>query len=207
MAEIRTPATTIERLPLYYRCVQKLDSKGVDVISSKELGAMIEIPSTQVRKDLSYYGEFGRRGVGYEVKNLVKNLRRILGLDESWDLLLVGAGNLGQALVNYGGFKRLGLNINYALDIDQDKIGNNLGAAEIHQLDQLEEIIAANNINIAILAVPDENAQQVADRLVAAGVEAIWNFVPIRLDVPEDIEVRNEDLAIGLISLTYYLSN
>ncbi|MGM0369700.1 MAG: redox-sensing transcriptional repressor Rex [Bacillota bacterium] len=207
MAEIRTPATTIERLPLYYRCVQKLDSKGVDVISSKELGAMIEIPSTQVRKDLSYYGEFGRRGVGYEVKNLVKNLKRILGLDESWDLLLVGAGNLGQALVNYGGFKRLGLNINYALDIDQDKIGNNLGAAEIHQLDQLEEIIAANNINIAILAVPDENAQQVADRLVAAGVEAIWNFVPIRLDVPDEIEVRNEDLAIGLISLTYYLSN
>ena len=106
MAEIRTPATTIERLPLYYRCVQKLDSKGVEVISSQELGEMIGIPSTQVRKDLSYYGEFGRRGVGYEVDNLVKNLERILGLNESWELILVGAGNLGQALVNYGGFKR-----------------------------------------------------------------------------------------------------
>lgn len=207
MTEIRTPATTIERLPLYYRCVQKLDSKGEEVISSQELGEMIGIPSTQVRKDLSYYGEFGRRGVGYEVKNLVKNLQRILGLDESWELLLVGAGNLGQALVNYGGFKRLGLNINYALDVDEDKIGDKLGNAEIHEIDELEEIVANNEINIAILAVPDEKAQEIADRLIAAGIKAIWNFVPVRLDVPEDVEVRNEDLAIGLISLTYYLSN
>lgn len=207
MAEIRTPATTIERLPLYYRCVQKLDSKGVEVISSQELGEMIGIPSTQVRKDLSYYGEFGRRGVGYEVDNLVKNLERILGLNESWELILVGAGNLGQALVNYGGFKRLGLNINYALDVDQDKIGNKLGDAEIHEIDELEKLVEENNINIAVLAVPDENAQQIADRLIEAGVKAIWNFVPVRLDVPEDVEVRNEDLAIGLISLTYYLSN
>ena len=207
MPEIRTPATTIERLPLYYRCVQKLDSKGVEVISSQELGEMIGIPSTQVRKDLSYYGEFGRRGVGYEVDNLVKNLQRILGLDESWELLLVGAGNLGQALVNYGGFERLGLNINYALDVDDDKIGDKLGKAEIHSIDELEEVVANNKINIAILAVPDENAQEIADRLIAAGVKAIWNFVPVRLEVPEDVEVRNEDLAIGLISLTYYLSN
>ena len=207
MPEVRTPATTIERLPLYYRCVQKLATKGVDVISSKDLGNMIGIPSTQVRKDLSYYGEFGRRGVGYEVDNLIKNLQKILGLDESWELLLVGAGNLGHALVNYGGFKKLGLNINYALDIDEDKIGKNLGEAEIHQIDQLEEIIAENDINIAILAVPDENAQQVADRLIDAGIKAIWNFVPVRLNVPDDIEVRDEDLSIGLISLTYYLSN
>ena len=207
MPEIRTPATTIERLPLYYRCVQKLASKGVEVISSQELGEMIGIPSTQVRKDLSYYGEFGRRGVGYEVDNLVKNLERILGLNESWELILVGAGNLGQALVNYGGFKRLGLNINYALDVDQDKIGNKLGDAEIYEIDELERVVEENNINIAVLAVPDENAQQIADRLIDAGIKAIWNFVPVRLDVPEDIEVRNEDLAIGLISLTYYLSN
>ncbi|MBM7557576.1 redox-sensing transcriptional repressor Rex [Halanaerobacter jeridensis] len=207
MPEIRTPATTIERLPLYYRCVQKLASKEVEVISSQELGEMIGIPSTQVRKDLSYYGEFGRRGVGYEVDNLVKNLERILGLNESWDLVLVGAGNLGQALVNYGGFKKLGLNINYALDIDENKIGNKLGNAEIHDIDELEELVTENNINIAVLAVPDEDAQQIADRLIEAGVKAIWNFVPVRLDVPDEIEVRNEDLSIGLISLTYYLSN
>ncbi|MGM0501087.1 MAG: redox-sensing transcriptional repressor Rex [Bacillota bacterium] len=207
MPEIRTPATTIERLPLYYRCVQKLASKEVDVISSKDLGSMIGIPSTQVRKDLSYYGEFGRRGVGYEVENLVKNLERILGLDKSWELLLVGAGNLGQALVNYGGFKRLGLNINYALDIDQDKIGDNFGGAEIYKIEELEKIITNNSISIAILAVPDEDAQKITDRLVAAGIKAIWNFVPTRLDVPEDVKVRNEDLSIGLISLTYHLSN
>ena len=207
MGEVKTPATTIERLPLYYRCVQKLNRKGVEVISSQELGEMIGIPSTQVRKDLSYYGEFGRRGVGYEVCNLIKNLKKILGLNESWEILLVGAGNLGHALVNYGGFQKLDLNINYVLDIDQDKIGEKLGNTEVHDMDKLEEIIADKEINIVVLAVPDENAQEVAERLVEAGIKAIWNFAPIRLDLPEDIKVRDEDLSIGLISLTYHLSN
>lgn len=207
MTEVRTPATTIERLPLYYRCVEKLNSQGIEVISSQELGDMIGIPSTQVRKDLSYYGEFGRRGVGYEVQNLIRNLKKILGLDKSWDLLLVGAGNLGQALVNYGGFKNLGLNINYVLDNDVDKIGSQLGDTEIGDIENLEETITNNEINIAILAVPAERAQMVADRLVQAGIEAIWNFTPTRLDIPEKIEVKNEDLSIGLISLTYHLSN
>ncbi|MFO7818841.1 MAG: redox-sensing transcriptional repressor Rex [Halanaerobacter sp.] len=207
MAEVRTPATTIERLPLYYRCVQKLNKKGVEVISSQELGEMIGIPSTQVRKDLSYYGEFGRRGVGYEVCNLIKNLKRILGLKESWEILLIGAGNLGHALINYDGFQKLGLNINYVLDIDQDKIGEKLGDTEIHDVADLEEIIADKGINIVVLAVPGENAQEIAERLVEAGIKAIWNFAPLRLDLPEDIKVRNEDLSIGLISLTYHLSN
>src|SRR6056297_541801 len=129
MKEIRTPATTIERLPLYYRCLQKLDDQQVEVISSQDLGDMLGIPSTQVRKDLSYYGEFGRRGVGYEVSVLLRNLERILGLNEDWEIVLVGAGNLGQALVNYGGFRNLGLEINYALDVDRGKIGNHLGKA------------------------------------------------------------------------------
>lgn len=207
MKEIRTPATTIERLPLYYRCLQKMDDKQVEVVSSQELGEMLGIPSTQVRKDLSYYGEFGRRGVGYNVVTLLENLEEILGLDEAWEIVLVGAGNLGHALINYGGFRKLGLNINYVLDSDQEKIGENLGAAEIYALDQLEEVINQQNIKIGIIAVPEEVAQEIADQLIAAGVEAIWNFAPTRLQVPEEIEVRNEDLAIGLISLTYYLSD
>ncbi|GAB6137213.1 redox-sensing transcriptional repressor Rex [Halanaerobaculum tunisiense] len=206
MKEIRTPATTIERLPLYYRCLQKLDSQQVEVISSQDLGDMLGIPSTQVRKDLSYYGEFGRRGVGYEVSVLLRNLERILGLNEDWEIVLVGAGNLGHALVNYGGFRNLGLEINYVLDVDRSKIGNCLGEAEIYPISELEELINEKQIKIGIIAVPETEAQSVANRLIAAGVEAIWNFAPTRLEVAEDIEVRNEDLSIGLISLTYHLS-
>ncbi|AGB42445.1 AT-rich DNA-binding protein [Halobacteroides halobius DSM 5150] len=206
MKEIRTPATTVERLPLYYRCLQKLSEQQVEVISSKDLGNMLGIPSTQVRKDLSYYGEFGRRGVGYEVSVLLKNLEKILGLDNDWEIVLIGAGNLGQALVNYGNFRNLGLEINYALDVDQGKIGNHLGDVKIHSVSELDDLVQEKDIRIAIVAVPADSAQQIANKLVANGVEAIWNFAPTRLEVPEEIEVRNEDLSIGLISLTYHLS-
>lgn len=207
MKNITTPATTVERLPLYYRYLQKMDSQGVEVISSKELGDGLGIPSTQVRKDLSYYGEFGRRGVGYEVSDLMKNLERILGLDNNWKVVLVGAGNLGQALVNYGGFKKLGLNISHVLDIDTNKIKSNLGSAEVYPMKQLRTVVTENDIKIGIVAVPSEVAQQVADELIDAGIKAIWNFAPIHLRVSDDIKVRDEDLSIGLISLSYYLSN
>ncbi|GAB6099603.1 redox-sensing transcriptional repressor Rex [Halanaerocella petrolearia] len=206
MKDIRTPATTVERLPLYYRCLQKLRDQDVDVISSKDLGDMLGIPSTQVRKDLSYYGEFGRRGVGYEVSVLLNNLEKILGLNNDWEIVLVGAGNLGQALVNYGGFRNLGLKINYVLDIAEEKVGNQLGEVTINSVNELEELVTEKDIKIGIIAVPEEGAQEIAERLIEAGVESIWNFAPTRLDVPEDIKVRNEDLSIGLISLTYYLS-
>ncbi|PRX31756.1 redox-sensing transcriptional repressor [Orenia metallireducens] len=207
MKNITTPATTVERLPLYYRYLQKMDSQGVEVISSKELGDGLGIPSTQVRKDLSYYGEFGRRGVGYEVSDLMKNLERILGLDNNWEVVLVGAGNLGQALVNYGGFKKLGLDISYVLDIDPDKVKSNLGNAQVYSMKELRRVVTDNDIRIGIIAVPSEVAQQVADELIDGGIKAIWNFAPIHLRVSEDIKVRDEDLSIGLISLSYYLSN
>jgi redox-sensing transcriptional repressor len=207
MKEIRTPATTVERLPLYYRLLQKLDSDDVEVISSKELGDMLDIPPTQVRKDLSYYGEFGRRGVGYEVEVLLKNLREILGLDIDWEIALVGAGNLGHALANYGGFRKLGLHVNYILDKDEAKIGEQLGEGKVYPLSELESMVEDKKIKIGIIAAPAGAAQDIADRLVAAGVEGIWNFAPTRLEVPDEIEVRNEDLSIGLIGLTYYLTN
>ncbi|WP_018249487.1 redox-sensing transcriptional repressor Rex [Orenia marismortui] len=207
MKNITTPTTTIERLPLYYRYLEKVNSEGIEVISSKQLGDGLGIPSTQVRKDLSYYGEFGRRGVGYEVDVLMKNLKKILGLNNNWEIVLVGAGNLGQALVNYGGFKKLGLNINYVLDIAPDEIEGNLDEIEIYPMEKLNEVIKDNNIKIAIIAVPAEGAQEVANKLIESGVEAIWNFAPTHLKLPEDIKVRDEDLSIGLISLSYYLSN
>ncbi|SJZ81563.1 redox-sensing transcriptional repressor Rex [Selenihalanaerobacter shriftii] len=206
MKDAMTPATTIERLPIYYRCLQKLDRMDVDVISSKDLGERIGIPSTQVRKDLSYYGEFGRRGVGYEVPVLLKHLRKILGLAQEWEIVLVGAGDLGHALSKYGGFKKLGLNINHVLDVDSDKVGSKLGDVEIQHIDELVDVVKENNVDIGIIAAPGDYAQEIADELVGAGVKAIWNFAPARIKLPPEIELRNEDLSIGLISLAYHLS-
>ena len=204
--ETLSPSTTIERLPIYYRSLQKLDKKNVEVISSKELGERIGIPSTQVRKDLSYYGEFGRRGVGYEVPVLLKHLRKILGLNQDWEIVLVGAGHLGHALVNYGGFRKLGLNINYVLDADSKKIGEEFGDVEISNVENLTEVVKESGAEMGIIAAPAEYAQGIADELIEAGVKAIWNFAPTHIKVPHEIELRNEDLSIGLISLAYHLS-
>lgn len=202
----KTPKTTIERLPVYYRTLEELKRQDVKVISSKKLGEKIGIPSTQVRKDLSYYGEFGRRGVGYEISVLLKNLKKILGLNQSWEIVAVGAGNLGRALINYTGFKKLNLNINYVFDADEEKIGQSFDDIKIHDIEEMTKIVKKNNIEIAILAVPGKVAQDIAEDLVEVGVKAIWNFAPVHLKLPEEIKVRNEDLSTGIISLTYHLT-
>ncbi|AZR74222.1 redox-sensing transcriptional repressor Rex [Anoxybacter fermentans] len=204
--KIAIPRTTIERLPLYYRCLAKLDKMDIEVISSKELGERIGVPSTQVRKDLSYYGEFGRRGVGYEVKLLLKNLERILGLNNHWPIVLVGAGNLGRALVNYEGFRKLGLEIKAVLDTDLNKIGNSISGITVQSIKNLKEVVEKYNIKMGIIAVPAASAQQVADQLVSVGIKAIWNFAPTRIIVPEDVKVKNEDLSVGIIGLVYHLA-
>ncbi|MFW6035433.1 MAG: redox-sensing transcriptional repressor Rex [Halothermotrichaceae bacterium] len=201
------PKATIERLPLYYRCLDKLENfENEDVVSSKELGGKLGIPSTQVRKDLSYYGEFGRRGVGYDVSSLKRSISKILGVNKVWPAVLVGAGNLGRALVNYGGFHKMGLDIISVLDADLVKIGNKIGDITVKSMKKLDEVVRENQIKLGILAVPSNSAQDVAEKLVDAGVKSLWNFAPTRLLVPEDVIVRNEDLAVGIVSLIYHLS-
>ena len=201
------PAATIERLPLYYRCLDKLSTfEETEVVSSKDLGGRLGIPSTQVRKDLSYYGEFGRRGVGYNVKDLKKSIGKILGVDKKWPAVLVGAGNLGRALINYAGFGKMGLEITDIFDNDLNKIGNRVGTIKVKSTNKLEETIKKKNINLAIVTVPADPAQDVVDDLIDYGIKAIWNFSPTRLYVPDDIFVRNEDLAVGIVSLIYHLS-
>ncbi|MCK4259536.1 MAG: redox-sensing transcriptional repressor Rex [Halanaerobiales bacterium] len=204
--KISIPKTTVERLPLYYRCLDKLSILEIDVISSKELGDRIGVPSTQVRKDLSYYGEFGRRGVGYEVKSLMKQLERILGLDNYWPIVLIGAGNLGRALVNYEGFRKLGLKVNAVLDADLGKIGNSISGIEVQSMKCLKDVVQNNGIEMGIVAVPAVFAQEIVDQLVNAGVRAIWNFAPTRIIVPDGVEVKNEDLAVGIVGLVYHLA-
>lgn len=201
------PKATIERLPLYYRCLDKMDTfEEVDVVSSKDLGGKLDIPSTQVRKDLSYYGEFGRRGVGYNVNELKKSVGKILGVDRIWPAVLVGAGNLGRALVNYKSFAMMGFEIAHVFDNDLSKIGNLINEREVKNIQDLETLVAKDDIKLGVIAVPTDTAQEVADKMVEAGIKAIWNFAPTRLYVPEDVEVRNEDLAVGIVSLIYNLS-
>lgn len=201
------PKATIERLPLYYRCLEKLSAYEQDeVVSSRELGERLGIPPTQVRKDLSYYGEFGRRGVGYDIEDLKKSLAKILGINKTWSAVLVGAGNLGRALVNYEGFQKMGLQITDVIDADLDKIGNNVGEITVRSTKDLAEIVKNKQVKIGIIAVPVNAAQEVTDLLIAAGIKSIWNFAPTRLVVPEGILVRNEDLSVGIVSLIYHLS-
>ncbi|MGB4492455.1 MAG: redox-sensing transcriptional repressor Rex [Halanaerobiales bacterium] len=200
------PKATIERLPLYYRCLEKLSAYEQDeVVSSRELGERLGIPPTQVRKDLSYYGEFGRRGVGYDIEDLKKSLAKILGINKTWPAVLVGAGNLGRALVNYEGFQKMGLQITDVIDADLDKIGNNVGEITVRSTKDLAEIVKNKQVKIGIIAVPVNAAQEVTDLLIAAGIKSIWNFAPTRLVVPEGILVRNEDLSVGIVSLIYHL--
>lgn len=168
------PKATIERLPLYYRCLEKISAYEEDeVVSSRELGERLGIPPTQVRKDLSYYGEFGRRGVGYHVEDLKKSLAKILGINKTWPAVLVGAGNLGRALVNYEGFQKMGLQITDVIDSDLDKIGNKVGDITVRSSKDLEEIVKTRQIKIGIIAVPASAAQDVTDLLIAAGIKSI----------------------------------
>src|SRR6056297_2699830 len=162
------PGIIVERLPRYYRYFDKSVRNNVDYISSKEIGEELGIHSTQVRKDFSYYGEFGKRGVGYETTFLRGQLEKILGLNYSWEIVLIGMGNLGEALVSYDGFKRLGLNIRYVFDVAPKLAESKLGDVEVYNIDNLDSILKKNEIKIGIIATPAEAAQDIVDKLVVA---------------------------------------
>lgn len=200
------PRPTIERLPLYLRCLTRLDENGVDVVSSEELGRMLGITSVQIRKDLAYFGEFGRRGVGYEVGDLIKQIMEILGVNRPNRMALVGAGHLGQALARYEGFNDYGFSMVAIFDTDPAKVGSKIGGQTVLPAARITEVATEKSIDIGIISVPGGAAQRVADQLVKAGVHAIWNFAPVRLEVPADVEVRQENLTVGLLALSYFLA-
>jgi redox-sensing transcriptional repressor len=200
------PKPTIERLPLYMRCLARLRDSGVEVVSSEELGRLLAITSVQIRKDLAYFGEFGRRGVGYDVEELLNQITSILGADRPRKLALIGAGHLGQALANYDGFREQGFNITAVFDSDRSKVGGALAGQTIMHTEQMAQVLGKSEIELAIVAVPGPAAQKVADVLVQAGIKAIWNFAPIRLEVPHTVEVRQENLIVGLMALSYHLA-
>jgi redox-sensing transcriptional repressor len=198
------PEATVARLPVYLRALYTLAERGTATVSSEELAAAAGVNSAKLRKDLSYLGSYGIRGVGYDVDYLVYQVSRALGLTQSWSVVIVGAGNLGRALANYGGFATRGFWISAILDSDPTLVGHQIGLATVRHVNELESVIASNNVAIGVIATPATAAQAVCDRLVAAGVTSILNFAPLVLNVPQGVDVRKVDLSIELQILAFH---
>jgi len=200
---LKVPEATIIRLSVYSRYLTEVDRKGIITISSGEIAEGVGVSPAQVRKDLAYFGEFGTRGVGYNVKDLRQHILKILGLSIDWSVTLVGLGNLGLALSSFKGFMERGFIINSIFDEDPKKVGTMIGNVKVMPVDQLEVVVQQNSTQIGIVAVPAASAQDIVDRLVKSNVKAILNFSPVVLNVPPEIELRNVDLAVNLEVLTF----
>ncbi len=206
MAEARRiPEATVQRLPVYLRSlVQLAEERSTTTISSEQLAEMAGVNAAKVRKDLSYLGSYGTRGVGYDVEYLLFQMSRALGLTHDWPVVIVGMGNLGQALANYGGFGDRGFPVAALVDADRAKVGQDVGGIAIRHIDDLPEIVAELQISIGIIATPAAVAQEVADRLVTAGVASVLNFAPAVIAVPDEVSLRKVDLAVELQILSFY---
>ncbi|MGH9280131.1 MAG: redox-sensing transcriptional repressor Rex [Acidimicrobiales bacterium] len=198
------PEATVARLPVYLRSLVEVAEAKTATISSERLAEMAGVNAAKVRKDLSYLGSYGTRGVGYDVDYLIFQINRELGLTHDWPVVIVGLGNLGQALANYGGFTERGFPVAALVDADPAKVGTTLSGYEVHGPDALPGLVEAHGITIGVIATPAGGAQDVADRLVEAGVRSILNFAPTVLSVPEEVSVRKVDLAVELQILSFY---
>lgn len=200
------PDPTVRRLSLYLRQLEAFLKQDRVTISSKQLGESLGLTDAQVRKDLAYFGTFGHPGVGYNISELVERIRRILGTDKAWNVVLVGVGNLGRALLSYGGFAAKGMNLVAAFDNDASKLNHPIGGHDVLPMDQLEGTIKARDCRLAILTVPADHAQDVATDLVRAGIRGILNFSPTSLNVPSTVAVQAVDVALQLEQLTFQVS-
>jgi redox-sensing transcriptional repressor len=198
------PEATVARLPVYLRALTRLAEDGVTTVSSEGLAAAVGVGSAKLRKDLSHLGSYGTRGVGYEVDYLVYQISRVLGLTKDWKVVIVGAGNLGHALANYGGFATRGFSVVALLDADPRVVGETVAGLTVRAVDELEAVVAETGAHIAVVATPAEAAQPACDRLVAAGVTSVLNFAPTVLSVPETVMVRKVDLSTELQILAFH---
>lgn len=199
------PDIVVGRLPIYLRALQHMAQMGRKVTSSQELGEQLGISAAQIRKDLSQFGEFGKQGTGYQIEYLIEQLSSILQVDRVWDVVLIGAGDVGNAIARYQGFANRGFRVAMVFDNDPDKIGRDVGGFIVQDTAQLIPLIRKTGIKIAMLAVPASAAQSVTDQLVEAGIKAILNYAPIHLNVPPGVQVQNIDPVIHLQRMTYYL--
>jgi redox-sensing transcriptional repressor len=203
----RIAESTVRRLSAYLRFLEDFESRGLKTISSDELARRGGTTSAQVRKDLSFFGSFGKRGLGYAVPELAVRLREILGLGRRWKIIIVGAGKIGAALVQYRGFKQRGFHVLAAYDADASKVGRTLEGIPVRDVSHLERDVRKEPPDIAVLAVPAEQAQAVVNKVVACGVKAILNFAPTQLQVPPDVTVRTVNMAMELEGLSFALTN
>jgi redox-sensing transcriptional repressor len=199
--------STVRRLSLYLRFLEEFEEQGIGTVSSDALALRGGTTSAQVRKDLSFFGSFGKRGLGYAVPELAGRLREILGLGRDYRVVLLGAGKIGSALVQYRGFQKRGFEIVGIFDVDAAKIGKRWNGLTVSDIRDLETQLAGQAIDIGVLVTPAEVAQELADRLVQLGIKAILNFAPVQLSVPEDVSVKNVNLALELEALSYALTN
>jgi redox-sensing transcriptional repressor len=207
MSEKLAPKAVVGRVSLYLRQLEAFQRQGQTTISSSQLGTALGIKNAQVRKDLAFFGQFGYPGIGYRIEELIAALRHILGIDRDWPLALVGLGNLGRALLKYRGFRNRGFHIVALFDNDPEKIGQVHDGMTVEPIDALTKTVPARNVSLAILSVPADAAQRVADQMVACGILGILNFAPIPLIVPPTVNVVAVDLSIQLEHLAYKIQN
>jgi redox-sensing transcriptional repressor len=200
------PNPAVRRLSLYLRQLEAFKKKDRRTISSKQLGESLGLTDAQVRKDFAYFGQFGHPGIGYRVDDLIGQVRRILGTDKTWNVILVGAGNLGRALSAYRGFEAKGFRLIAVFDNDPTKVGKRLGPFMIQPLEAVPDTIEKQGVKLAMLAVPAEQAQAVADQLIDAGVRGLLNFAPVSLTVPPQVALNSVDLAVQLEQLSFQVS-
>jgi redox-sensing transcriptional repressor len=201
----KIPDIIISRLPYYLRALQRMNEKGIQTTSSQELGENIGISAAQIRKDISQFGEFGKQGTGYNISNLIKELQTILKVNQIWDAIIVGAGDMGHALARYQGFADRGFNVVMIFDNDVNKIGQKIGSLTVEDVSNLSERVKSTGIKIAVLTIPAKVAQDTTNLLVKAGIKGILSYAPISLRVPNDVKLQYSDPATHLQRMTYYL--
>ncbi|MFC4777604.1 redox-sensing transcriptional repressor Rex [Paenibacillus sp. GCM10023252] len=205
MKQVKISEAVVRRLPIYLQVLGELSKREVQTVSSQELGIKLDLNPAQIRKDLAYFGDFGRKGIGYDVSYLIEKIRQILKLDQQLNVGLVGAGNLGHALCNYNTYSKDNMKITAVFDAHPSKVGTKINSMTVLSMDNLVETVKEHNIRIGIITVPAAEAQNVANKFVEAGVEGILNFAPAILRVPDEVRVHHADFTKELLSLAYYL--
>ncbi len=207
MEEKEISQAVIGRLPRYFRYLGELKDQGIERVSSQELSDIMKVTASQIRQDFNNFGGFGQQGYGYNVEYLFQEIGKILGLDKSHNLIIIGAGNLGQALANYGNFERRGFLFMGIFDKNPLLYGRRIRDREVRPMEDMEEYVKSNHIDIAVLTIPKTEAEAVAQRLVRSGIKGIWNFAHVDLNVPEEVQVENVHLSDSLMKLSYNISS
>ena len=207
MLDAKISVAVIKRLPKYYRYLELIGDKGIIRVSSQELSKITGLTASQIRQDLNHFGAFGQQGYGYNVDELKIELEKIMGVDKPYNVVIIGFGNIGSALLNYSGFKKKGFKVVGIFDNSPEIIGNKANDVVIKDVSELEEVVTREKVDIAILAIPAIPAQEITDKLVACGIKGIWNFAPIDLKLPRNVVLENVHLDGSLLTLTYYMNS